>query len=301
MSSSIKAALAANSGVAVAKTIGAFITGSASMAAEAIHSFADCGNQLLLMWGMKSSGREADKNHPFGYGMNVYFWSFIVALVLFTIGGAYSVYEGVHKVMHPEPLQHVQWAAAILALGFVLELRSFKTCLAEIREEYPGKSMRWFFKETRRPELLVIFGEDLAALMGLGIAAAFLLLAFFTGNPVWDAVGSIMVGVLLMFVAVALFMETKALMLGQSVDPVVRQELRQTLMDVDEIEHVYECRTLQFGDEALLAIRARFVNMEEMTGKELVDLINRVEAKLYAQFPIFTRIFFEPDDQFEDC
>lgn len=271
------------------------------MAAEAIHSFADCGNQLLLMWGMKSSGREADKNHPFGYGMNVYFWSFIVALVLFTLGGAYSVYEGVHKVMHPEPLQHVQWAAMILLLGFVLELRSFRTCLNEIREEYPGKSIYWFFKETRRPELLVIFGEDLAALLGLGIAAAFLGLAYFTDNPVWDAVGSIAVGLLLMFVAVALFLETKALLLGQSVDPEIRKELRQQLMEFDEIEHVYECRTLQMGDEALLVIRARFANMAEQTGKDLVDTINKIEAVLYAKFPIFGRIFVEPDDQFEDC
>lgn len=268
------------------------------MAAEAIHSFADCGNQLLLLWGLKSANREADSDHPFGYGMNVFFWSFIVALVLFTIGGAYSIYEGVHKVMHPEPLKYAGWAFGILTLGFVLELRSFKTCLAEIREEYPGKSLWWFVKETRNPALLVIFGEDLAALMGLGIAAAFLGIATLTGNPVWDAVGSIAVGVLLCAVAVGLFLETKALLIGQSVDPDVRRKLRQHLMDFPAIEHVYECRTLQLGEEALLLIRARFVGPE--TAKELVDTINDLERGLYGEFPEFTRIFVEPDDQFED-
>lgn len=298
MSGSIKAALLANSCVAGAKTVGAVVTGSASMAAEAIHSFADCGNQLLLMWGLKGSERKADKNHPFGYGMNVYFWSFIVALVLFTLGGAYSIYEGAHKLMAPEPLKHTGWAFGILVAGFFLELRSFRICVAEIKAKYPGKSMWWFFKETRDPALLVIFGEDLAALLGLGIAAAFLGIATLTGNPLWDAAGSIVVGTLLCVVAVGLFLETKALLIGQSVDPDTRAALRDFLSEFDRIEHTYEVRTLQMGDDALLLIRARFTETED--AKQLIQDINDLEAQLYERFPIFERIFVEPDNKFED-
>lgn len=219
-SDSIKAALIANASIAAAKTAGAVTTGSASMLAEAIHTGADCGNQLLLMWGIKTSAKEADVNHPLGYGMNVYFWSFIVALVLFSLGGVYSVYEGIHKVLEPEPLKNVGWAIAILLFGVVMEGRSFLICLKEIKAIHPGKSFQWFFKETRSPELLVIFAEDLAALIGLAIALTFLTIAWLTGNPIFDAIGSLFVGILLIAVATFLFLEIKALMIGQSVDPV---------------------------------------------------------------------------------
>ena len=298
MSGSIKAALTANASIAVAKTAGAVFTGSASMAAEAIHSFADCGNQLLLMWGLKSSKRDADKNHPLGYGMNVYFWSFIVALVLFSLGGAYSVYEGVHKLSNPEPLKHVGWAVAILAFGFFMELRSFRVCVAEIKEQHPGKSMRWFFKETRDPALLVIFGEDLAALMGLGIAAGFLGVAAVTDNPMWDAIGSIVVGLLLMSIALGLFIETKALLIGQSVDPLVRQGLRELFSEDPTIEHTYEMVTLQMGNEAVLMVRARMAEKEDAA--KLINDINELERKIFERFPQFTTIFVEPDNKFED-
>jgi cation diffusion facilitator family transporter len=298
VSESIKAALTANACVAGAKTVGAYFTGSASMAAEAIHSFADCGNQLLLMWGKRTSDRKADKDHPFGYGMNVFFWSFIVALVLFSLGGTYSLYEGVHKLMNPEPLQHTGWAIAVLTLGFFLELRSFRTCLAEIRETYPGKNMFWFFKETRDPALLVIFGEDLAALLGLGIAAGFLGLALYTNNPAFDAMGSIAVGVLLIVVAIGLFIETKELLTGQSVDPSVRRALHQLLADFEPVEHTYECRTLQLGEDALLMIRARFREKENVP--QLLKDINDLELAISEQFPQFTQIFVEPDDKYQD-
>ena len=298
MSKSVKAALLANGLIAVAKGISAFFTGSASMMAEAIHSVADCCNQLLLMWGIKSSEREADVNHPLGYGMNMFFWSFIVALVLFTVGGAYSVYEGIHKVMAPEPLQHTGWAIAILVFGFIMEAKSFSICLKEIREVHPGKSFKWFFKETRSPELLVIFGEDLAALAGLGIAATALSIAFFTGNPVYDAIGSILVGVLLIGVAIGLFFEIKALLIGQSVDPIVRRALRVHLSECELIEHTYECVTLQMGRDAVLLIRARMREKEDAT--KLVSDINVLEQSLAEAFPQFTTIFIEPDNKFVD-
>jgi cation diffusion facilitator family transporter len=299
MSKSIKAALAANMSLASAKGVGAVITGSASMLAESIHSFADCGNQLLLLWGMKSSKKEADKDHPLGYGMNIFFWSFIVALVLFSIGGVYSVYEGLHKISDPVPLKFVEWAIGILIFGMLVEGRSFLVCVKEIRELHPGKSFKWFFKETRSPELLVIFGEDLAALLGLGIALIFLTIAAITGNPVYDAIGSVIVGVLLIVVACFLFWETKALLIGQSVDPLVRRALREHIFEhCDQIEHTYECITLQTGAEAVLMLRVRMAETED--AQKLLKDINDVEISIFAKFPQFTTIFIEPDNKFKD-
>lgn len=298
MSSSVKAALAANGAVAIAKSVGAFFTGSASLFAEAVHSFADCGNQLLLMFGMRSSKRDADKEHPLGYGKEVYFWSFVVALVLFTLGGMYSVYEGYHKMMDPQPLSNIGWAIGILVFAVWAESKSFRVCLREIRAKYPGKSLRWFFKETRDPELLVIFGEDAAALTGLLLALGSLLLSFFTDNPIWDAIGSILIGFLLMFVAIGLFLETKALLIGQSADPTTRMAMRQHLMELEKIEHVYDAVTLQMGTQIVLLLRVRTMQLESQD--ELIDYLREVKAGLYEAFPQFTTIFIEPDNEFED-
>ena len=298
MSESVKTALMANGAIAAAKTVGAIFTGSASMAAEAVHSFADCGNQLLLMLGMRNSKREANADHPLGYGKDTYFWSFIVALLLFSLGGLFSLHEGIDKLHNPEPLKYVGWAVAILLFGFFVELKSFRVCLAEIRQKYPGKSILWFLKETRSPELLVIFGEDLAALTGLGIVATFLGIAFITGNPVWDAVGSIAVGVLLIGVAVGLFWEIKALLIGQSVDPAVRKALREHIHERDEIEHTYNLVTMQMGVEAVLMLRCRMTEKED--AQKLLADINAVEKSIFEAFPQFTHIYLEPDNQVED-
>jgi cation diffusion facilitator family transporter len=298
-SDSIKAAMLANASIAAAKTFGAVTTGSASMMAEAIHSASDCGNQLLLMWGVKSSAKEADVNHPLGYGMNVYFWSFIVALVLFSLGGVYSVYEGIHKVLAPEPLKNVEWAIGILLFGVIMEGRSFLICLKEIKALHPGKSFQWFFKETRSPELLVIFAEDLAALIGLAIALVFLTIAWLTGNPIFDAIGSLFVGILLVAVAAFLFLEIKALMIGQSVDPVVRRALREHIFHkCDQIEHTYDCTTLQMGSEAVLLMRVRMVEKED--AKKIIEDIDAIEKSISEKFPQFTTIFIEPANKFED-
>ena len=298
MSSSVKAALITNSGIALAKGLGAFFTGSASMLAETIHSIADCGNQLLLMYGMKTSDREADKDHPFGYGKNAYFWSFVVALILFTLGGVYSLYEGFHKALHPEPLQYAGWAFGIILFSFFAELRSFKICIAELREEYPGRTIKWMLKETRRAELLVIFAEDFAALMGLGVAAFGLGMSIFTGNPVWDGIGSIGVGAILCTITFFLFWETKALLIGQSIDPIDRKELHKLLASSEEIEHTYDCMTLQMGEEAIVVIRARFTPSD--SADELISKINAVEARINQQFPYFSVVNIEPDFNFED-
>lgn len=298
-SGSIKAALVANASIAAAKTLGAVVTGSASMVAEAIHSISDCGNQLLLIWGLKTSSKEADINHPLGYGMNVYFWSFIVALVLFSLGGVYSVYEGIHKVLKPEPLEHVQWALLILLFGILMEGRSFLICLKEIRSLHPGKTFQWFFKETRSPELLVIFAEDLAALIGLSIAFVFLSIAAITGNPIFDAIGSLFIGILLIAVATFLFLEIKALMIGQSVDPTVRRALREHIFHkCEQIEHTYDCTTLQMGKEAVLLLRVRLVEKED--GQKILEDIADITKSISEKFPQFTTIFVEPATTFEE-
>lgn len=301
MSSSVKAALLANSQIAIAKGIGAFFTGSASMLAETVHSLADCGNQLLLMYGMKSAEKKADSDHPLGYGKNTYFWSFVVAFILFTLGGAYSIYEGYHKLMHPEPFENVTAAivaVVILAFSFWAELKSFRVCIGEIKEEYQGKSLRWFVKETRRSDLLVVFGEDFAALVGLGIACFSLIMTLITGDGRWDGGGSVVVGCVLAAVATLLFIETKALLIGQSVDPIDRRELHALLAVNEDVEHTYECITLQTGGaEAVLLIRARFRRFD--TDTELIDAINRLEDAIVAKFPYYSQIFVEPDNKFD--
>ena len=210
----------------------------------------------------------------------------------------YSVYEGVHKIMDPTPLKDTFWALGILVFGMIVEGKSFMVCVSEVRKIHPDKSLMWFFKETRSPELLVIFGEDLAALAGLGLAFIMLSIATITGNPVYDAIGSVMVGTLLIVVAAFLFLETKALLIGQSVDPVVRRSLREHLTDLEEIEHTYECTTLQMGKEALLLIRARFREKED--ANELLKDINSVELSVSKRFPQFTTIYIEPDYKFHD-
>jgi cation diffusion facilitator family transporter len=291
---SIKAALTANVAIAAGKSFFAFFTGSASLLAESIHSIADCGNQLLLMWGIKSSSQEPDIDHPLGYGMNVYFWSFIVALMLFSIGGMYSLIEGISKLGSTKQIEHIPSLFIIIILGIYFEGKSLMVCLSEIKEKYPNKSIWWFIKETRSPELLVIFCEDSAAVIGLIIVSICLALSWFLGDPIYDAIGSICVGTLLIAVAIVLFLETKSLLIGQSVNPEIRRKLRLFLVEREEIEHTYEIATLQMGKEALLLIKARFKEQENVI--QLTNDINEIENELKRQFN-FTNIFIQPISQ----
>ena len=198
---SIIYALVANFSIAVAKLIAAFITNSGSMLAEGIHSLADCGNQGLLLFGIKSAKRPPDSHHPLGYGKTVYFWSFIVAIMLFSMGGLFSVYEGMHKLHETEPVKSPWIAIGVLLFAIVAEALSMAGCIREVNKVRAGRSFRQWFVETRQSELLVIFGEDLAALMGLVLALIAVSLAMITGNPLFDALGSIGIGILLLIVA----------------------------------------------------------------------------------------------------
>ena len=290
---SIIYALAANFAIALAKTVGAIYTGSSSMLAEAIHSFADCGNQALLLWGLKEADRAPTPDHPLGYGKAIYFWSFIVALMLFSMGGLFSIYEGLHKISSTDLVQHAWVAVAILTFGVIAESVSLWGCVREINKVRGTRSLWTWFKVSRQSELVVILGEDLAALGGLALALGFIGLAMVTGNPVWDAIGSIAIGVLLLVVAVLVGTEVKALLLGQSAEPEVLAKMKQHLTDAPEVIELYNLLTQQMGSEIMVAVKARM----KPQGSEvaLIDAINRVEAEFRRAFPEVRWIFFEPD------
>lgn len=290
---SIFFALGANFAIALAKSGGAFFTGSASMLAEAIHSFADCGNQALLIWGLKAAKEEASSEHPLGHGRAIYFWSFIVALMLFSMGGLFSIYEGVHKLHSTEPMQYAWVAVGILSFGIAAESVSLWGALREINKERGDLTLWRWFRESRQSELLVIFGEDLAALGGLALALAFIGLAMLTGNPMWDAIGSISIGVLLVLVAILVGIEVKALLIGQSAEPQVQARLMAHLQARPEVAQVYKLITQQMGGDVMLAVKARM--QPAASDVALIQAINAVESSLREAFPQLRWIFFEPD------
>jgi cation diffusion facilitator family transporter len=265
------------------------------MLAEAIHSFADCGNQGLLLVGMREARREPNREHPLGYGMVVYFWAFLVAVLLFTVGGAFSIYEGAHKLADPHPLSWPGVAIAVLAIAVVLESFSLAGCVREIRKVSHGRSLWQFFRQSRNSELIVVLGEDIAALAGLVVALGAVSLTLLTGNPVFDAAGSILVGAILIVVAVLLAIEIKALITGQSADPEVEKQVRRFLTGRPEVAEVFNLITLQLGDEILLAVKARM--RESQDARRLIDDVNRVEADVRRGFPQIQWLFFEPDDR----
>ena len=290
---SILFALGANFAIALAKSVGAVYTGSSSMLAEAIHSFADCANQALLIWGLKEAKRQASPDHPLGHGRAIYFWSFIVALMLFSMGGLFSIYEGVHKLHDAEPVRHAGIAVAILFFGVVAESVSMWGALREINKERAGRSLWHWFHGSRQSELLVIFAEDLAALGGLALALLFIALSILTGDPRWDAVGSIGIGLLLIGVALLVGSEVKALLVGRSAEPRVDADLRVHLLAQPEVAQVYSLITQQLGGDVMLAVKAR---MEPAASDvALIENINRVERGLRTAFPQLRWIFFEPD------
>jgi cation diffusion facilitator family transporter len=290
---SILFALGANFAIGIAKSAGAVFTGSASMLAEAIHSFADCANQALLIWGLKEAKRSASPDHPLGYGRAIYFWSFIVALMLFSMGGLFSIYEGMHKLHDTEPIRYAWVAVGILSFGIVAESISLWGALREINKERGTQNLWQWFRHSRQSELLVILGEDLAALGGLAIALGFVLLAIVTGNPMWDAVGSICIGVLLVLVAILVGVEVKALLVGQSAEPAVLVRMRAHLEAQAQVEQVYSLITQQLGGEIMVAVKARM--RPQGSDVALIDAINVVERDLHIAFPQVRWVFFEPD------
>jgi len=287
-------ALVANGAIAASKFGAAVITGSGSMLAEAVHSTADCGNQLLLLLGMKRAKRAPSEDYPLGYGKETYFWSFIVALLLFSMGGLFSVYEGWHKLHQPEALSYPLLALGVLAFGIVMESISMWGCVRELNKTRGQQTMWQWFRDTREAELLVIFGEDLAALMGLMLAFIAVSLAWATGNPMWDAIGSIAIGVLLIVVAFFVGMEVKSLLVGQGVAPMTRDDMKAFLTAQPQIDKVFNLRTLHMGSDVMVAIKAQMRETE--SAKQLIADINQVETAFKQRFPQTTWLFFEPDN-----
>src|SRR5262245_54765516 len=290
---SVLYALGANLAIALAKSAGAAYTGSSAMLAEAIHSFADCGNQGLLLWGMRRAGKAPTADHPLGYGKAVFFWSFIVALMLFSMGGLFSIYEGLHKLAHPEPMKQAWVALAILGFGIVAESVSLWGALREIDKERLGRDYWTWFRSSRTSELVVIFGEDLAALGGLALAFGFIVAAIVTGNPMWDALGSVAIGALLVLVAALVGRQISALLVGQSVDPQVELALRDHLATRPEVKRVFNLITQQLGPDMMVAVKAEMA--PQGSERAMIDAINAVERSLHDAFPQLRWCFFEPD------
>ncbi|MFQ6391903.1 cation diffusion facilitator family transporter [Nocardia sp. KC 131] len=290
----ILAALSANAGIAVAKFIGAAITGSASMLAEGVHSVADTANQGLLLFGQRRAEQEADELHPFGYGRNRYFYSFIVALVLFTLGSVYAIYEGIHKIQHPEELSSPIVAVVILGLAVALEGYSFRTAVHESRP-LKGNSSWWrFIRNSRSPELPVVLLEDSGALIGLIFALAAVVLTMVTGEPIWDGIGTLAIGILLGVIALVLIVEMQSLLIGEGATPDEDRAIRANLVDDSRIDRVIHVKTQYLGPEEML-VAAKVAIAPGLDIETIAAAIDAAEARIRAAVPAARIIYLEPD------
>ncbi|MGB5808979.1 MAG: cation diffusion facilitator family transporter [Polyangiales bacterium] len=291
----ILAALFANFGIAIAKFVGWVFTNSSSMLAEAIHSVADTSNQALLLLGSKQAEREATAEHPFGFGRERYFWSFIVALVLFTLGGLFAIYEGWHKLREGRhPIENTEWAVAILSLAILLEGYSFRTAVVESRP-LKGNATWWsFIRHSRQPELPVVLLEDLGALTGLLLALVGVSVAWVTGDSRWDAFATIAIGSLLVAIAAILVFEMKSLLIGESAREPVRKKIRTAIGSVEGVERVIHMRTQHIGPDELL-VGAKIQLSASLDTAEVAATINRAEDASRAAVPIEQLIYLEPD------
>ena len=287
-------ALGANFAIFVAKLFAAFVTGSGAMMAEAVHSLADCGNQGLLLLGIRQAKRPPSDEFPLGWGRALYFWSFLVAILLFSVGGMFSVYEGIHKLTNPEPLNKPWLAIGVLVFGIVVEGISMRGCMHEVNKSRGEQNLWTWFRQTRSSELLVIFGEDLAALIGLCLAALAVGATMLTGNLMFDAAGTIAIGILLIVVAVLVAIEVKALLIGQGMEPRRRDELLAFLKGRPEVAEVLNLITLQMGPDVMVAVKARMQPTADNT--LLIAAINTVEVAMKAEFGDVRWSFFEPDN-----
>ncbi|MBF6078765.1 cation diffusion facilitator family transporter [Nocardia beijingensis] len=290
----IVAALTANAGIAAAKFVGAAITGSGSMLAEAVHSVADTGNQGLLLLGQRRAAKEADELHPFGYARNRYFYSFIVALVLFTLGSGYAIYEGIHKIQHPEELSSPIVAVVILVIAIALESYSFTTAM---RESAPlkGDASWWrFIRNSRSPELPVVLLEDTGALIGLIFAFAGVGLTMLTDDPVWDGIGTLAIGGLLGVIAVVLIVEMQSLLIGEGATPQENRLIRANLIDETRIDRVIHLKTQYLGPEELL-VAAKVGVVPGLDIAAIAGAIDDAESRVRTAVPAARVIYLEPD------
>lgn len=292
-SKAIIAALVANAGIAAAKFVGFLVTGSSSMLAESVHSLADTSNQGLLLLGKKTSQRVATRNHPFGFGRDRYFYSFVVALMLFTLGSVFALYEGIHKLEEPEALTSPIVAVIILVVAIGLESYSFMTAIKESRE-IKGDATWWqFIRQSKVPELPVVLLEDAGALVGLILALLGVGLATVTGDPVWDALGTISIGVLLGVIAIILIIEMKSLLIGEGASPAELDVLVDELAK-GKVERVIHVRTQYIGPDELL-VAAKIALNSGLTVAETAEAINHAELRVRNKIPAARLIYLEPD------
>ncbi len=288
-------AFIANFGIAIAKSIAAWYTHSGSMLAEAVHSYADCSNQLLLFLGLKRSQRPPDANHPLGYGKAIYFWSFIVAFLLFSVGGLFSIYEGSHKIGHPDPegLKDAWVALSVLLVSIGLEGFSLLGALREVKKLRRDRPLKEWIKRTRKAELVVILGEDAGALLGLTIAFVFVLLAQQTGNLIYDAIGSISIGIVLIIISLFLFVRIKSLLIGHSADPDLEKMIHDEIAINSNVEKVFNMITLQLGPQVMLAAKIKIKG--DVKVDEACRIINQLERRIREEFSEVRWVFMEPD------
>ena len=290
----IVAAFIANLGIAITKFVGAAITGSAGLLAEAVHSLADTGNQGLLFLGGSRARKEATPEHPFGFGRERYFWAFVVALVLFSMGGLFAIYEGIDKLIHPHETESLGVAVVILVVSIVLESWSLHTAKRESRDLKAKQSWWSFIHTSRNPELPVVLLEDTGALCGLGFALAGVVLAHVTGEPRWDAVGSLAIGVLLVVIAMVLATEMKALLIGESATPEMQRAIADAMKGAPAVRRLIHLRTEHLGPEELL-VGAKLEFDRTLSVPALAQAIDDVEARVRAVVPTAHVMYIEPD------
>lgn len=290
----ILAAFFANFAIMICKFIAAGVTGSTAMLAEGFHSIADTGNQLLLLVGMWLSTRPADQLHPFGYGKENYFWAFVVAMTMFVVGAVVSIWQGVEKLLHPHALESLHWAVGVLLAGMVLEGAALAFAVHHVWPRLGGHSLWRYVRRSKEPATITVLLEDSAALIGLSIALAGLLVAHFTGLNYFDGLASIGIGVLLAVVAVLLARETKSLLVGESVLPEMRQKIVDLLFEVAEVQQVLELRTMHLGPNKVLLV-ARLHLRDGLDTDQIEELLNRIEAAVREEVPIVQHCYLEAD------
>jgi cation diffusion facilitator family transporter len=290
----IFAAFLANLGIAIAKFVGFLITGASSMLAESIHSVADTANQGLLFHGGRQAARPATPEHPFGYGRDRYFWSFVVALVLFSVGGLFAIYEGIEKLRHPHDIDSPAVAFTILGVAVVLELFSLRTAVKESNRVRGSLTWPQFVRRSKSPELPVVLLEDLGALFGLFFALAGVGLAVALDEPVWDGVGTIAIGVLLITIAVILVIEMKSLLIGEAATAEQQRAILDAIEETPGVRRLIHMRTLHLGPEELL-VAAKLELAQDLTVAEVARAIDAAEGTVRSAVPIARVIYLEPD------
>lgn len=288
------AALIGNSGIAVAKFVGFLITGASSMLAEAIHSVADAGNQALLLLGGRQARKAADEEHQFGYGRERYFWSFVVALILFALGSAFAVYEGIEKIRHPHAINNVGVALGILAFGICLEAWSFRTAIVESRPLKGDLSWWQFIRRSRTPELPVVLLEDFGAQAGLVMAFIALSISRIFDAPIWDGIGTLCIGLLLGVIALILVIEMRSLLIGEGARPRDMVRIVDAIKNAPHVDHLIHIRTQHLGPEELL-VGAKVAFDPNLSVAELAEAVDAVEAAIRVEVPYARPLYIEPD------